>query len=166
MTTDNLLTIPDQQERLSMAYAYAVAARAGYSTAFYDLDRDGIDLRIQAGGELRPALEFQLKATINLRATDAETFHFRLPVRNYNLLRIQTLTPRLLLVLDLPSDEQQWLTITEDALVMRRSAYWLNLRDWDPTDNTDNITVAIPKENLFDVAGLQILMELSRTRSL
>lgn len=162
MTPDNLLITRDQEERLSMAYAHAVAARAGYTTAVYDLDRDGIDLRVQAGGAMRPALEFQLKATINLRQADAETFRFRLPVRNYNLLRIRTQTPRLLVVLDLPQDEQEWLTLTADALIMRRSAYWLNLRDWDETANQDNITVAIPRANRFDVSGLHGLIEQSR----
>ena len=87
MTTDRLLTARDEEERLSMAYAHAVAARAGYTTAVYDLDRNGIDLRIQAGGAMRPALELQLKATVNLRQADAESFSFALPVRNYNLLR-------------------------------------------------------------------------------
>lgn len=162
MTRDNLLTIPDQQERLSMAYAYAVAAQAGYSTAVYVPDRNGIDLRIQAGGDMHPALEIQLKATINLRQADSETFHFRLPVRNYNFLRIRTQTPRLLVVLDLPPDAQEWLTVTDEALIMRRNAYWLNLCDWDETDNQDNITVAIPRANRFDVSSLQALIEQSR----
>ena len=67
MTTDRLLTTRDEEERLSMAYAHTVAARAGYTTAVYDLDRNGVDLRIQAGGAMRPALELQLKATVNLR---------------------------------------------------------------------------------------------------
>ena len=65
---DALLGSRDLEERLSMAYAHAVAARAGYIPAVYDLDRDGIDLRIQAGGAMRPALDLQLKATINLGA--------------------------------------------------------------------------------------------------
>ena len=163
MTTDRLLTARDEEERLSMAYAHAVAARAGYTTAVYDLDRNGIDLRIQAGGAMRPALELQLKATINLRQADAESFSFALPVHNYNLLRKPTQTPQLLVILDLPRDEQQWLTITDDELVIRHLAYWLNLRDWAETDNQHSVTVAIPKENRFDVAGLQDLMERSRT---
>lgn len=163
MTDDRLLTTNDQAERLSMAYALAVAAHAGYTTAIYDLDQDGIDLRIQAGGAMRPALELQLKATINLRHAGAETFLFRLPVRDYELLRIPTLTPRLLVVLDLPRDEQQWLTITEDELVIRHRAYWLDLRGHGETSHRERIPVAIPRANLFDVAALQDLMAQSRT---
>ena len=163
MTTDHLLTARDQEERLSMAYAHAVAARAGYTTAVYDLDRNGIDLRVQAGGAMRPALELQLKATINLRQANAESFSFALPLRNYNLLREPTQTPQLLVVLDLPRDAQQWLTITDDELVIRHRAYWLDLLGAEETANRKSVTVAIPRANLFDVPGLQDLMERSRT---
>ena len=67
------------------------------------------------------------------------------------------------MVLDLPRDEQQWLTITDDELVIRHRAYWLNLRGREKTDNRESVTVAIPQANRFDVAGLQDLMERSRT---
>ena len=68
--TDSLLTDPDREEALSRAYAHAVAAQAGYVTAVYEQDRDGVDMRIQAGGDMRPALELQLKATVNLGGPD------------------------------------------------------------------------------------------------
>lgn len=69
--TDGLLSTPDQEEALSRVYALAVAARTGYVAADCDSDRDGVDLRIQAGGSMRPAIEFQLKATVNLPAPQA-----------------------------------------------------------------------------------------------
>lgn len=99
--TDVLLTNADRKEALSRVYVHAVAARAGYVTAMYDQDRDGVDLRIQAGGEMRPAIELQLKATVHLAASDDGHFRFALKRRNYDLLRIETQTPRLLVVLDL-----------------------------------------------------------------
>ncbi len=160
--TDALMTDPDQEEALSRVYAHAVAARAGYVTANYDLDRDGIDLRIQAGGAMRPALDLQLKATVNLGAPDDGYFHFPLKRRNYDLLRIETQTPRLLVVLDLPRDKERWVTITEDELVLRRRAYWLNLKGFEETDNRSSVTVRIPRSNLFDVENLHALMEQSR----
>ena len=160
--TDALLTVTDREEALSRAYAYAVAARAGYATAMYAEDRDGIDFRIQAGGGMRPALELQLKATVNLGRPDDGYFRFPLKRRNYDLLRIETQTPRLLMVLDLPRDENLWMTVTADELVMRRSAYWLNLNGYPETDNLESVTVRIPEQNLFDVENLRMLMEHSR----
>lgn len=160
--TDTLLTSPDQQEALSRVYAQAVAARAGYVTSSYDLDRDGVDLRIQAGGAMRPALELQLKATTNLAKPKDDCFRFPLKRRNYELLRIETQTPRLLVVLDLPKDEQNWMTLTENELVLRHRAYWLNLRGHEETTNQSTVTVHLPKENLFDIKGLRMLMEQAR----
>jgi hypothetical protein len=159
---DALLGPRDQEERLSMAYAHAVAARAGYITAVYDLDRDGIDLRIQAGGAMRPALDLQLKATINLGAPRDGAFRFPLPSRNHNLLCIPTQTPRLLVVLDLPQDQQQWMTVSHDELILRRRAYWASLAGREETQNADSITVPVPAENLFNVPSLKALMDQSR----
>ena len=160
--TDALLTSPDQEEALSRVYVQAIAARAGYVTASYDLDRDGIDLRIQAGGGMRPALDLQLKATVNLGKPKDGCFRFPLKRRNYDLLCIETQTPRLLVVLDLPKDEHRWMTITENELVLRHRAYWLNLKGHEETNNQSSATVQIPRENLFNVEVLQALMEQSR----
>ena len=163
MVADELLTPQNQEEALSLAYAHAVAARAGYATAMYDFDRDGVDLRIQAGGAMRPALDLQLKATINLREPQGGYVRFPLPRRNYDHLIADTQTPRLLIVLDLPRDEDDWVTITPESLVMRRRAYWLNLQGLPETENTTSVTVEIPDSHLFDVDNLRMLMEQSRT---
>ena len=64
--TDSLLTVPDQEEALSRVYVKAVAARAGYGTAHPVPDRDSVDLRIHAGGPMRPALDLQLKAAVTV----------------------------------------------------------------------------------------------------
>ena len=160
--TDGLLTDNDIEEALSRVYVQAVAARAGYSTADYSLDRDGVDILIQASGMMRPAIALQLKATINLGKPSEGFFHYRLRSKNYNLLCEPTQTPRLLVVLDLPRDQAQWLTVTPDELVLRRSAYWLNLTGHDETENRSSVTVLIPEQNLFNVDNLQTLMEQSR----
>ena len=158
-----LLTVPDQEELLSIAYVHAVAARAGYVTAVYERDRHGIDMRIQAGGDMRPALDLQMKATINLRHLNDGNVSFPLPRRNYDLLREAAQTPSLLVVLELPTERANWMTITEDELVMRRRAYWLSLLGCPESTNRTTVTVRIPKANTFDVEGLQALMEQSRT---
>ena len=160
--TDMLLTVPDREEALSRVYARAVAAIAGYVTADTDFDRDGVDLRIQSGGAMRPALDLQLKATINLRASPGGHYRFPLNRRNYDLLRMETQTARLLVVLHLPRNEERWVTITAEELVMRRRAYWLNLRNCDATDNQSSVTVRIPMGNVFDVDNLRALMDQSR----
>ena len=164
--TDALMSDSDPKESLSRVYAQVVAARAGHVTGHPELDRDSIDLRIESGGSMGPALELQLKATVKLTGPDEEYVHFPLKRRNYDLLRIATQTPRLLMVLDLPREKERWLTITEDELVMRRRAYWLNLKGYTETENRSSVTVRIPSNNVFDVENLHSLMEQSREGSI
>ena len=164
--TDSLLTSRDQEELLSIAYAHAVAAQAGFATAAYDKDRDGVDMRIQAGGAMRPAIELQLKATINLHLATDGLYRFPLPVRNYDLLRMPTQTPRLLVVLHLPQDPERWMTIDNDSLILRHRAYWADLAGCQETANKCRITIRIRPENVFDVQGLRELIDRSRKGSI
>lgn len=160
--TDGLLTIQEIEEALSRIYVQALAARAGYVTADYSLDKHGIDILIQAGGDMLPAIGLQLKATVNLGSPTNGFFHYPLKSRNYNLLCNSTQTPRLLIVVDLPKDQTQWLTVSPDELILRRRAFWLNLRGHDETTNVSSVTVHIPDRNLFNVDSLRLLMEQSR----
>ena len=160
---DTLLSEADKKEELSRVYVRAVAASAGYVTGLPDQDRDGVDLQVRAGGDMRPAIDLQLKATVNLLDKDDHHFRFRLPRRNFDLLRVNTQTPRLLVVLALPRRECRWLTLTTKKMVLRRCAYWANLRGQPETTNRSTITVSLGKKDVFDVIGLQRLMAQSRT---
>ncbi len=165
--TDGLLTGPDQKEGLSLVYAKALAVRAGYSVSVPGPDRDSVDLRIHAGGAYRPALELQLKATASFGQPRNGTLPFRLSMKNYNDLRVETQTPRLLVVLELPKEEARWLTVTKEKLVLRRRAYWLSLQqDHEEITGQRTVTVHIPEQNLLDVEALQKLMEQSRVGEL
>jgi hypothetical protein len=159
---DGLLAFTDIEEALSEAYATAIAAHAGYVIAKRNFDRDGVDITIEAGDNLRPKIDVQLKATVNLKGRGA-VLPFPCPRRNYDLLRIPTQTPRILVVLHLPKDPEKWLSVNPARLVLRNCAYWMSLRDAPETDVKDNKTVYIPKANRLDVPGLKALMEQSRT---
>jgi len=159
---DALLDEPGKQEGLSCAYVQAVAASAGYVTKVPDVDRDSVDVTISAGGRMRPSLDLQLKATINLRAL-GDGYSFPLPIKNYNDLRAETQTPRILVVLDMPTEREHWLSVSVDELIIRKSAYWMSLRGLDESTNTTSVTVHIPQINYFDVNGLIDLMNRSRT---
>ena len=160
--SDALLTVQQQEEALSRVYVRAVASRAGYVASCPTPDVDGVDLQISAGGAMRPKLDLQLKATISLGSAKDGCFHFPLKRRNYNLLRIDTQTPRLLVLLDLPRNQDEWMTLTSDNLILRRSAYWISLYGEQETTNRSSVTVDVPQRNLFDVRALRALMDKSR----
>jgi hypothetical protein len=160
---DHLLTGTDREEALSRAYVQAIAAGAGYVVATWDFDRDGIDVEIKAGGGMRPSIGLQLKATINLGEPVNGNFRFSLKKRNYDLLRLPTQTPRLLVVLDLPREESEWLTITTESLILRRGAYWASLAGLPEVENETSVTVPIDPSHRLDISALRVLMEQSRT---
>lgn len=166
MTTDAALQTSLVEEALSCVYARAVAARAGYNVTTSGVDVDSVDLKIQAGGSMRPALDLQLKATVNLSEPRDGYVSFPLRLKNYNDLRIDTQTPRLLVVLDLPTDDQRWMEVTEEELVLRRRAYWMSLKGAGERANTSTVSVQIPATNLFNVESLRSLMDQSRTGSI
>jgi hypothetical protein len=163
MQPDALLSDNDVAEAISAAYAHAIAAASGYVVALRHFDRDGIDITFEAGDAMRPKIDAQLKATINLGAPVNGAFRYPCPKRNYDLLRVATQTPRILIVLDLPPDRHDWLATSEDQLVLRRVAYWTSLRDAAESDNSTSVTIDIPVENRFDVTELGRLMTMSRT---
>ena len=161
--SDALLSIQDRQEALSRAYASIIAAGAGYTTYVPTLDRDSVDLGFNAGGAMRPNIQVQLKATINLRK-QGESFKLPLKKKNYDDLRVETQIPRIVVVLALPKNETGWLSVTVGRLIIRRCAYWASLRGQpELPDGQQSVTVAIPATNRFDVDGLKQLMEQARS---
>lgn len=158
---DSLLTREQQKEQFSIVYVRAVVARLRYDIQRPEIDQDGIDLTIQSGGKIRPRLDLQLKATTRLKNSKDGYLGYKLKVRNYDLLRLETQTPRLLVILDMPSDDERWMKIKKNKLILRHRAYWLSLRGCNPTRNRYSITVKIPVGNLFDVSSVRKLMEQS-----
>jgi len=163
---DSLLAPTDQEEAASRAYVQALAAKTGYLTANFDFDRDGIDLQVNAGGAMRPAIGIQLKGTINLGEAKDGYFKFPLKVRNYKLLRMPTQVPRILVALNLPKASEKWIELTPEALSIRTCAYWVSLLGQPDTTNVETVTIAIHEANLLNEKALIGLLEKSRTGSL
>lgn len=159
---DKLLTSQDTEEALSRVYARALAAAAGYVVLEQDFDRDGVDLIISAGGAMRPSVALQLKATIGLGKAADGRFRYSLKRRNYDLLREPSQTPRLLMLLSLPSKSAQWLSWSPQKLVLQRCAYWVNLLDAPDVAAETAVTINVPEANLLSVDNLRLLMEMSR----
>ena len=163
MSDDILLSQTDREEGLSRAYAYAIASFAGYTISEENFDRDGIDLRIHAGGCGSPSIALQLKATINLRGPlEDGNYRYDVPIGNYGNLMGVYQTPRYLVVLSLPKDERFWLSSSDEELVLRHCAYWVSLEGMERSDNRSSVTISIPPSNRFDATALRYLIEQSR----
>lgn len=157
------MTIDDQKEQFSLAYARAVAAVAQISVCEPVVDDDSIDLIFQkrgGGGVVRsPRVEVQVKCTDAATIT-ATHIVYPLKLKNYEELRpVDVLVPRILIVVVVPDDLNDWLDHTEQELALRKCGYWVSLRGQPATTNTTSVTVHLPRTNQFTVAELQGIMQ-------
>ena len=164
-----MLTEQNIEAELSYAYLHAVATKAGFSCEYRNrhLDGAGVDATITEDGRKLGddsiltsfAVDVQLKATYRELTEQDGRISYSLTIPHYDKLRIEEVAaPRILLVLRLPPNPEEWLQISEDALVAKRCAYWVSLRGALASPNDKNQTVYIPRVNLLTPQGLTNLM--------
>ena len=148
-----------RMSRFSITYIRAIASVSGYGVleTSSDEDLDSVDGKLVSYTGARPQIDFQAKATSQHTLRD-DGIHFPLPAKNYNDLRAETRTPRILIVLLVPPDVNDWLTQNAEELCLRRCAYWLSLEGRGAVPNRESVTVTVPAANVFDRAQLDGLM--------
>lgn len=170
------LSPPNVESELSYAYLHAVASKAGMACAVGGRheDNNGIDARLTAwgpfpgGGYLQEVdIKIQLKATVDAPPkvdADRNISYFLAGVNRYDDLRATTVdVARILVVLFLPRDAQEWLNHSADQLALRKCAYWQSLRGAPETANTTGATVYLPATQMFTPQALTALaIRLSR----
>lgn len=154
-----------QKSEFSYAYIYAIASTAGYSflRTTTPLDNLGIDIIITGIGVQGimnfPQLYIQLKCT-SRDLFDENYLKYPLKIKNYEELRTSNQYPPLLLIIIVvPDSIDEWLKQSEQELCLRNCAYWISLSGADPTENQGNITIFIPKTNIFTPNVLKNLMQ-------
>lgn len=137
------------KEQFSFAHLHALAAQAGCVVDLARVDLDSIDCRISkpgvnARGVWGPVLEVQLKCTSVLDRDSAGSPVFDLAVRAYNALRDERcFNPRMLAVLEVPSDPADWIACTDGEICLRHRAYWTSLKGEPPTSNVRSVRVSV-----------------------
>ena len=154
-------------EQLSYAYLHAVAAKAGFACEVVVsrlVDGAGVDARVswkerfdEASVHTNADLRIQLKATTATPAKENGKFsYFLKDVERYDELRVPGGPfPTLLVVLFLPENALEWLTLDHNALMARRCAYWVSLWDAPATPNRSGVTVYLPEANILTPANLR-----------
>jgi hypothetical protein len=158
-----MMHIPHQQEEFSRAFIYAISAAVGlkFSNAATP-DDDSVDVAISARGprgSIRsPRVEIQCKCQRS--AAVGDPIPYPLKSKNYEDLRHSDYqVPRILVVVFVPEQVKDWTSQTEQEFTMRYCAYWASLRGLPPSSNESSTTVYLPRAQLFDVAGLETLMD-------
>ncbi len=159
-----MLTENQTKEELSIAYIHAIAAKIGFSCERPKTDMDSVDVEIKSHGYLThdsiiysPEIKLQLKSTSCINMI-GDNIHFSLPVNNYEALRSNSMTPRLLVIFELPTNKDDWIHHTSEELIMRKCTYWVNLSGEPDTQNQSSVTVKIPKQQVLSPDELYQLM--------
>jgi len=160
----------DREAELSYAYIHAVTAQSKMCCEIRSrlADNAGLDAKITAWGDF-PGIRKEVELNIQLKATRSAPrendnyltydFPFKNPKKYNDLCEIEAYSvPRFLVVLFLPHDESQWLSVSDEALILRKCAYWVSLRGAPVTQNQTSQVVYIPKLQRFDPEGLTSLV--------
>lgn len=100
-----------------------------------------------------------MKATYQTPVEQDGYFSYSITVPRYDKLRRpQVNSPRILVVLYLPEDANEWLRHSEDCLVAKRCAYWVRLRNAPECANPKHQTVYVPRRQILSVESLIELM--------
>lgn len=147
------------QEQLSYAYVHTISYMAGCKCDRVQ-DDFGIDAKVSymttVGGfqdELGIDLHLQLKSTYCATMTQT-AIKYKMELSAYEKLRRITYNRRFLILFVMPRAVSSWITLAERFLVLRHCAYWYHLRGMPETDNKDNITITIPRTQIFDQRAL------------
>jgi hypothetical protein len=154
------LSPPNIESELSYAYLHAVASNAGMACrpGSRHEDNNGIDAALTAWGPFNKGgyltevdVKIQLKATIATPPDNGQNLSYFLSgVNRYNDLRAATVdVARILVVLFLPKDANEWLSHSADELALRKCAYWQSLRGAPATVNESGATIYLPKAQMF-----------------
>ena len=156
-----VLTDNDRKVELSFAYVAALAAHAGCTCQRGPQpDVASVDATIRSGDASCTQFDIQLKATsAPSRGTDG--LRFRLSRKNYNDLVADRTTPLLLIVLELPAADADWLECAVEHLTMRRCGWWALWSGRAPTDG-ETTTIVIPEAQRIGASGVAPLMAVAR----
>ena len=159
-----MLTENQIKEELSIGYLHVISAHVGFSCEKLRIDMDSVDVVVNANGNLvddstiySPEIKMQLKASSNI-VPQGDYIHFPLPIKNYNDLRNRSTSPRLLVLLLLPENRNEWIIHSINELVVKKCVYWLNLYGMPESNNQATVTVRIPINNVLSPEILHGLM--------
>ena len=153
-----MMDLNTQKARFSLAFIEAVASRAGFQVEETKVDLDSVDGALKGDLGRRPRIEFQAKATAR-DLVRGDHIHFPLPIKNYEDLSDETINPRILIVLIMPNEIDEWVNQTHEELCLRHCAYWMSLKEAPATSNVHSVTVQVPLGNVFNSAQLITMMQ-------
>ena len=170
MTSQNI------ESELSYAYLHAVCGKAGFSCKQGDRHDDGagVDAVIIYRGKLSHTYLTDIQLNIQLKATTKQPTeterglsYFFKGINRYDKLRTDnSAIYKILVVLFLPENHDEWLKCTAEELIIKNAAYWVNLYGAPSVDTTSGTTIYLPKSNILTPQSLIDLANLAANKNI
>lgn len=142
---------------ISTAWVSAIVTKAGFvarpasSGGDYGVDIEAVDI-VQSGTKYIQGdalLHLQIKCTWVFKK-DGSDLVYRLSVDDITRLRkSKRLARTLLVVCCVPMDESVWIRCTEESLILKEAAFYIDARDIPIPDTKKNKTFRIPRAQLL-----------------
>ena len=85
---------------------------------------------------------------------------YALKRKNYDdLIITNVLVPRILVLVALPKQLNEWMTLSPEQLVLKRCAHWVSLFGNPESANAATVTVRVPRDNLLTPEALCDMMQ-------
>lgn len=149
------LTLNMLKEELSLCFTHSVANSCGCTLEKIGRDIDSVDCNLRYPGLTLPAainhfpeINIQLKATSSPNYKD-DVIRYSLPIKNYNELRCQSYSCRLLVLIVIPKVKNYLFKRQPKGIIIFGKAYWANLKGMPESGNKKEIKISIPTRNAF-----------------
>lgn len=155
------------KEDLSICYLKTINAVKGIAVERIEHDEDSVDVIIKKVLNTDKNMPFNSQISVQLKSTSSksqygiskEKISYKLKVKNYNHLCMPASMPSILALLILPEKIEEWTRWTPNELMIKGKMFWLSLQDQEVSDNKDNVTVKIPKENILNADTIENLIK-------
>lgn len=157
------------EEDMSISYLRAIAAKAQVEFELLRRDTESKDVQLSKvvknkDGYYYESIVFvQLKATCsnNVSIDKNNNIKYDLKVKNYNDLCGRSSNLKILALLILPQNRENWAKQTPEELIIKHCMYWKSLCGEKPSKNEKTERVTIPKNNILDSTMLLKIMEIA-----
>lgn len=162
LMTKPYAAVAHRQEAFSGAYIRAICAVTGCSVEATTLDNDKIDYlvksRVQGSQRNKPQIDIQVKCQMSGIAS-TEPISYPLDLETYDSLRdTKVCIPRILVLVLVPANGDEWMSQTERELVLSHCGYWVSLKGLPDSKNLTSQTVHLPRANIFGPNALKAMM--------
>jgi len=154
-------------EAFQESYVRGVAAAAGCAIGRPEID-EGVDVTlthtagIHLRGDNKAHLEVQMKSSADGPIQKGEFVSASLRRARYDEFRAEDVAVhKIIVILHMPADQANWLTVGPDALHLHHRAYWVSIRGLpqiaDP--QAASTTIHAPTTQVFDDIALCRIMQ-------